>query len=253
MSRWIISLSSPALDVTNVIVWGNISGSFYIDLQRAKVFNYDGAIKGPPFFSQLVQRVLHERFVITSFKHLAHKEVLVCFKHQINNGLSDCIYFIGCIYWSAPPIWLFGSLNKQNTRSLALAYHQITKLPTKRYPAVASLCANVDCTMWPSSPSWLLSSETSCVGMRQKANNLLLSSRKWLETDFQDLVCRQRAAVASKTSRAAAMSLANGILTILKAWNGIRGPDEVLSVGVLCPGDDTAQQISQKPDFSWLV
>ncbi|XP_049426207.1 putative malate dehydrogenase 1B isoform X2 [Epinephelus fuscoguttatus] len=108
-------------DVTNVIVWGNISGSFYIDLQRARVFNYDGAIKGPAFFSQPASKILHER--------------------------------------------------------------------------------------------------------------------KWLETDFQDLVRRQRAAVASKTCRAAAMSLANGILAILKAWNGIRGPDEVLSVGVLCPGD----------------
>ncbi|KAM9334300.1 putative malate dehydrogenase 1B [Symphorus nematophorus] len=119
-------------DITNVIVWGNISGSFYIDLQRAKVFNYNGAIKGPPFFSQAVQKVLHER--------------------------------------------------------------------------------------------------------------------KWLETDFQDLVCRQRAAVASKTCRAAAMSAANGILTVLKAWNGICGPDEVFSMGVLCPGEDTARHNYGLPD-----
>ncbi|XP_073318727.1 putative malate dehydrogenase 1B [Pagrus major] len=107
-------------DVTNVLVWGNISGSFYVDLQRAKVFNYDGAIKGPAFFSQPVEKILHER--------------------------------------------------------------------------------------------------------------------KWLETDFQDLVRCQRAAVASKTCRAADMSLANGIVTVLKAWNGICGPDEVFSMGVLCPG-----------------
>lgn len=53
--------SSSVLDVTNVIVWGNISGSFYIDLQRAKVFNYDGAIKGPAFFSQPVLKILHDR------------------------------------------------------------------------------------------------------------------------------------------------------------------------------------------------
>lgn len=51
-------------------MWGNISGSFYIDLQRAKVFNYDGAIKGPAFFSQPVLKILHERFGIirSSFK-----------------------------------------------------------------------------------------------------------------------------------------------------------------------------------------
>ncbi|XP_070786927.1 putative malate dehydrogenase 1B [Enoplosus armatus] len=107
-------------DITNVIVWGNISGSFYIDLQRAKVLNYNGAIKGPAFFSQPVQKILHER--------------------------------------------------------------------------------------------------------------------KWLEADFQGLVCCQRASVASKTCRAAAMSATNGILTVLKAWNGICSPNEVFSMGVLCPG-----------------
>ncbi|XP_075950591.1 putative malate dehydrogenase 1B [Anarhichas minor] len=108
-------------DVTNVIVWGNISGRFYIDLQWAKVFNYDGAIRGPAFFSQPAQTILHDR--------------------------------------------------------------------------------------------------------------------KWLETDFQDLVRCRRAAVASKSCRAAAMSAANGILAVLKAWNGICSPDEVFSTGVLCPGD----------------
>ncbi|KAK2856833.1 hypothetical protein Q5P01_005568 [Channa striata] len=107
-------------DIKDVIVWGNISGSFYIDLQRAKVFNYNGAIRGPSFFSQSVLQIFHDR--------------------------------------------------------------------------------------------------------------------KWLETDFQDLVRCQHSAVASKTCRAAVMSAANGILTVLKAWNGNCGPDEVFSLGVLCPG-----------------
>uniref|UniRef100_A0A3Q1FWH7 Malate dehydrogenase 1B, NAD (soluble) n=1 Tax=Acanthochromis polyacanthus TaxID=80966 RepID=A0A3Q1FWH7_9TELE len=48
-------------DVTDVIVWGNISGDFYVDLQRAKVFNYDGAIKGPAFYSQPVLKICHDR------------------------------------------------------------------------------------------------------------------------------------------------------------------------------------------------
>ncbi|KAM7365317.1 hypothetical protein PAMP_016259 [Pampus punctatissimus] len=107
-------------DITDVTVWGNISGSFYVDVQKAKVFNYDGAIKGPPFFSQPVLQVLHDR--------------------------------------------------------------------------------------------------------------------KWLETEFQDIVRRQRAAVVSKSCHRAAMSAANGILTVLKAWNGTSSPDKVLSVGVLCSG-----------------
>ncbi|XP_026014987.1 putative malate dehydrogenase 1B isoform X3 [Astatotilapia calliptera] len=106
-------------DITDVIVWGNISGTFYIDLQRAKVFNHDGPITGPAFFSQ-------------------------------------------------PLLSIF-------------------------------------------------------------------PDRKWLETDFQHLVRRRRLAVTSKTGQAAATSAANGILTVLKAWNGASDPD-VLSSGVACPG-----------------
>ncbi|KAM6958561.1 putative malate dehydrogenase 1B [Tautogolabrus adspersus] len=107
-------------DVTHVIVWGNISGSFYIDLQRAQVSNYAGAIRGPAFFSQPVLKILHDR--------------------------------------------------------------------------------------------------------------------KWFKTDLQEAVGRQRAAVASKTCRTAATTEANGILSVLKPWNGNSGPDEVVSLGVLCKG-----------------
>ncbi|XP_061571472.1 putative malate dehydrogenase 1B [Cololabis saira] len=107
-------------DVTEVIVWGNISGIFYIDLQRAKVYNYNGPIKGPAFFSLPVLQIFQDR--------------------------------------------------------------------------------------------------------------------NWLETDFQYLVRCQRAAVASKTGRAGAASAANGILRVLKAWHGAGDSDEVLSLGVLCPG-----------------
>ncbi|XP_006805029.1 putative malate dehydrogenase 1B isoform X2 [Neolamprologus brichardi] len=106
-------------DITDVIVWGNISGTFYIDLQRAKVFNHDGPITGPAFFSQ-------------------------------------------------PLLSIF-------------------------------------------------------------------PDRKWLETDFQHLVRTRRLAVTSKTGQVAATSAANGILTVLKAWNGATDPD-VLSSGVACPG-----------------
>lgn len=71
-----------------------------------------------------------------------------------------------------------------------------------------------------------------------------------METDFQDLVYSQRAALALKTSRTAAMSSANGILTILKAWNGLGGPDEVFSMGVLCSG--TVEQLGN-PNFSLMI
>ncbi|KAM9836063.1 putative malate dehydrogenase 1B [Aulostomus maculatus] len=58
-------------DVTDVIVWGNIGGSFYLDLQRAKVFNYDSPIKGPPPFSQEVLQILRDgKWLETEFHDL---------------------------------------------------------------------------------------------------------------------------------------------------------------------------------------
>lgn len=52
------------LDVCDLFVWGNVSGTFYIDFQKAKVFNYDGAVKGPSFFFLPAQKIIHEGFVI---------------------------------------------------------------------------------------------------------------------------------------------------------------------------------------------
>ncbi|XP_061654863.1 putative malate dehydrogenase 1B isoform X1 [Phyllopteryx taeniolatus] len=107
-------------EVTDVIVWGDVGDSFYIDLQRAKVFNYNGPIKGPPFFSQPVLEIVYDR--------------------------------------------------------------------------------------------------------------------EWLESDFQDIVRCHQAAVVSKTCHGTHMSTANGILTLLKAWNGTSILSQVFSVGVLCAG-----------------
>lgn len=74
----------------------------------------------------------------------------------------------------------------------------------------------------------------------------LPSVRKWLETEFQDLVRGQRAAVVSGTCRATGMSSTNGILTVLKSWNGLCGPDEVFSMGVHCSGEHgEAQTLTQ--------
>ncbi len=60
MSMLKFSLFIIFADITNVIVWGNISGSFHIDLQRAKVFRYDGAIWGPDGFSQQVMEMIYD-------------------------------------------------------------------------------------------------------------------------------------------------------------------------------------------------
>ncbi|XP_028663987.1 putative malate dehydrogenase 1B [Erpetoichthys calabaricus] len=50
-----------AAGVTNVTVWGNISGSTHIDLTRARVYRYDGATWGPPEFSQPILEVIYDR------------------------------------------------------------------------------------------------------------------------------------------------------------------------------------------------
>uniref|UniRef100_A0A8C1HDX6 Malate dehydrogenase 1B, NAD (soluble) n=2 Tax=Cyprinus carpio TaxID=7962 RepID=A0A8C1HDX6_CYPCA len=67
-------LSVKTADITNVIVWGNISGSFHIDLQRAKVFRCDGAIWGPDGFSQQVMEMIYDwKWLQTDFMSLVHK------------------------------------------------------------------------------------------------------------------------------------------------------------------------------------
>lgn len=127
-------------------MWGNISGLSYIDLQRAKVFNFQGPIKGPAFFPQPISRILPDRFAST-IQLLVHQK----------------------------------QTNKQR----------------------GHLCR-----------------------------------RKWLETDLQDLVRRRRDAVTSRTGQAASASAASGILRVLKAWHAGGGPDEIMSAGVHCSGQE---------------
>ncbi|XP_049609915.1 putative malate dehydrogenase 1B isoform X2 [Syngnathus scovelli] len=130
-------------EVTDIIVWGDVGDIFYVDLQRAKVFNYDGPIKGPPFFFHPVLEIIYDR--------------------------------------------------------------------------------------------------------------------EWLDNDFQDIVRGQQAAVVSKTCHGADMSTANGILTVLKAWNRTSTPSQVFSVGVLCtdhsdiPGDVVLSVPVTFKDGHWSV
>ncbi|XP_031414542.1 putative malate dehydrogenase 1B [Clupea harengus] len=54
-------LSVTSADVTGIIIWGNISGSFHVDFQRARVFRYEGAICGPSHFSQPLLEMAYNR------------------------------------------------------------------------------------------------------------------------------------------------------------------------------------------------
>nr|XP_014351387.1 PREDICTED: putative malate dehydrogenase 1B isoform X2 [Latimeria chalumnae] len=46
--------------VKDVIIWGNISGSTFIDLQRARVYGHDSAVWGPPDFSRPVKQMVYD-------------------------------------------------------------------------------------------------------------------------------------------------------------------------------------------------
>uniref|UniRef100_A0A673KQD2 Malate dehydrogenase 1B, NAD (soluble) n=1 Tax=Sinocyclocheilus rhinocerous TaxID=307959 RepID=A0A673KQD2_9TELE len=61
-------------DKDHMVIWGNISGSFHIDLQRAKVFRCDGTIWGPDGFSQQVMEMIYYwKWLQTDFMSLVHK------------------------------------------------------------------------------------------------------------------------------------------------------------------------------------
>ncbi|XP_072473484.1 putative malate dehydrogenase 1B isoform X1 [Notamacropus eugenii] len=53
-------LKTTASDIKDVIIWGNITGSRYIDLKKAKVFRYDSAIWGPPSYSRYLLNLIFD-------------------------------------------------------------------------------------------------------------------------------------------------------------------------------------------------
>lgn len=57
-----VSLLSFVTGVKDVIVWGNISGSNYIDLSHAKLYGYDCAIWGPPIFQRHLLNMIYDRY-----------------------------------------------------------------------------------------------------------------------------------------------------------------------------------------------
>ncbi|KYO33432.1 putative malate dehydrogenase 1B isoform B [Alligator mississippiensis] len=72
-------LNMNSAGIKDVIVWGNITGSSYVDLSNAKVYRYDSAIWGPPSFSRPLldmiydSKWLHSEFV-TALSSLNSRE-----------------------------------------------------------------------------------------------------------------------------------------------------------------------------------
>ncbi|XP_027729618.1 putative malate dehydrogenase 1B [Vombatus ursinus] len=53
-------LKTTASDIKDVIIWGNLTGSHYVDLRKAKVFRYNSAIWGPPSYSRYLLNLIFD-------------------------------------------------------------------------------------------------------------------------------------------------------------------------------------------------
>ncbi|XP_051561678.1 putative malate dehydrogenase 1B [Myxocyprinus asiaticus] len=80
------------INITSVIVWVNVSGSYHVDLQLAKVFKYDGAILGPDGFSQPVMDMIYDhcgKWLESDFMGLLHKHsAIISFKTNRATAIS---------------------------------------------------------------------------------------------------------------------------------------------------------------------
>ncbi|XP_036092884.1 putative malate dehydrogenase 1B isoform X2 [Rousettus aegyptiacus] len=53
-------LKTTSSCIKDVIIWGNISGNSYVDLRKAKIYDYESAIWGPPHFSRPILSLIFD-------------------------------------------------------------------------------------------------------------------------------------------------------------------------------------------------
>nr|XP_034354558.1 putative malate dehydrogenase 1B [Arvicanthis niloticus] len=58
-------MKTTSASIKDVIIWGNITGNNYVDLRKAKVYNYESAVKGPPGYHHSVLSSIFDREWIT--------------------------------------------------------------------------------------------------------------------------------------------------------------------------------------------
>ncbi|XP_075807458.1 putative malate dehydrogenase 1B isoform X2 [Microtus pennsylvanicus] len=58
-------MKTTSASIKDVIIWGNISGNNYVDLRKAKVYDYDSAIKGPPGYCHPVLNLIFDSEWVT--------------------------------------------------------------------------------------------------------------------------------------------------------------------------------------------
>ncbi|XP_062906080.1 putative malate dehydrogenase 1B [Mobula hypostoma] len=100
-------LNVNTLDVKDVIVWGNIGRTTYIDLHRARVHRYESAVWGPPEFSRPVLEVLNDsKWIETEFREAVNSHrsmVQKMSKRPLGFSLAAAIYkVLHCWYFDSP-------------------------------------------------------------------------------------------------------------------------------------------------------
>ncbi|XP_055494785.1 putative malate dehydrogenase 1B [Leucoraja erinacea] len=95
-------------DVENIIVWGNIGRTTYIDLHKARVHRYESAVWGPADFSLPVMEIIKDRkWIETEFQEAVHSHrttLRQIIKHPIGSSLAIAIYkVLKYWYFDSPP------------------------------------------------------------------------------------------------------------------------------------------------------
>ncbi|KAM4626190.1 putative malate dehydrogenase 1B [Discoglossus pictus] len=80
--------------IRDLIVWGNISGTTYLDLEHAKVYHYDSAVWGPPtFFRPLLSMIHDSKWMTTNLLSEWNK------MKQNRTGLSAALCIAKFLSW----------------------------------------------------------------------------------------------------------------------------------------------------------
>ncbi|KAG8521030.1 putative malate dehydrogenase 1B, partial [Galemys pyrenaicus] len=90
--------------IKDVIIWGNISGNNYIDLRKARIYNYESAIWGPPHYSRPILSLIFDSEWINR-EFVANLKKLTNTGRQFGGILSAHSITMTLKYWyhGSPP------------------------------------------------------------------------------------------------------------------------------------------------------
>ncbi|KAK3579283.1 hypothetical protein CHS0354_033362 [Potamilus streckersoni] len=93
--------------VVDLIIWGNVTGEHYVDINTCRVHGYDGAIWGPPSFSlPAKEMVFDKKWLETEFPELVHsrqEKELTMTKHPSAMSQASTINTTLEYWWNGSP------------------------------------------------------------------------------------------------------------------------------------------------------